>query len=277
MFRLCHLLILLLASFVAVGCGDVYRNNDVFVLLDANAGKEIHEAYVPLSLGKYQYMDPYKYEGKYKKATEGNDLEARKNARNELLGQMLAISDLDTAGHLSRATGTQINANVFLGSANLALTGAAAVASGGTSQAFAAAATGLGGFRELFNNQVYRDALIQSLVSLIIADRRARRAELQLKQGQPIDQYSVEEAIGDAYDYHARGSFYYGLTLVRQAADEKAKEKTQPLDEKSKSVLNQAASTQKAAESRAKANEYQEKANEIEAQRRLMNLNSTPR
>jgi hypothetical protein len=35
-----------------------------------------------------------------------------------------------------------------------------------------------------------------------------------------ITDYSVQQAVNDAIEYHDHGSFYYGLTLIRQSAEE---------------------------------------------------------
>lgn len=141
-------------------------------------------------------------------------------ARNSLQSRMMAVSDADVAGHLSRITGTQIVFNTVTGALALGTSAAATLSGGGAGTALAATTTGLLGFKSLFNDEVYRNTLVETLVDCINADRGLLRKKMLFNQRKLITDYSVQQAVNDAIEYHDHGSFYYGLTLIRQSAEE---------------------------------------------------------
>jgi hypothetical protein len=140
-------------------------------------------------------------------------------ARNQLQNAMLRISDESTALYLAKVKAAENNGNLFLGAATLGLSGGASVAGSATAKALAAAATGTGGARELFNDQIFRNALVETMVAAIEADRAQFKQQIISNQSQPIYKYDVEAAIQDANEYHLKGSFYHGLDLIRSAAE----------------------------------------------------------
>jgi hypothetical protein len=142
-----------------------------------------------------------------------------KLARNELQGIMIGLSDKEVSRHLSEVTGTQITVNMVLGAAALGTSGAGAVATTAMAKVFSAMAAGFTGVKSLFNEEVYRNALIQTLVGSIISKRNEIRAEIEVSQEKSIHDYSVTQAINDVRQLNESGSFYYGLTLIREAAD----------------------------------------------------------
>jgi hypothetical protein len=150
-------------------------------------------------------------------AQAGTD--AARIARNQLQNAIMRVSDQMTAAHLSELKSTENNGNILLGATTLGLTGGASVAGAATAKALAAAATGTGGARELFNNQVYRNALVETLIGAIEADRITFGGQIRAKQAKPIADYDVEAALRNACEYHLRGSFYHGLALIREAAE----------------------------------------------------------
>lgn len=148
--------------------------------------------------------------------------EERRTARNALQDALINVSADNTSIHLAGLRAAESNINVFLGAAGIGLSGGAAVATGAAAQALAAAATGMQGARALVNEQVYRNALTESIIRLIEADRAATLVDIHRKQAEPIGLYGVEAAIADANIYHLKGSFYHGLALLRAAAEAKA-------------------------------------------------------
>ncbi len=158
-------------------------------------------------------------------AVNGTNEEARMIARNQLQNAIMRLSDQMTASHLSELKSTENFGNILLGAATLGLTGGASVAAPVTAKAFSASATGTGGARELFNNQVYRNALLETLIGSIESDRQEFAMTITRKQTNSILKYDAESAIRDANEYHQRGSFYHGLALIREAAEKSNQDK----------------------------------------------------
>lgn len=155
----------------------------------------------------------------YSQAIKLDDAENARIARNRLQTTIMTLSDKAVATHLSRVTGVEIDSNILMGGAALAAAGEAALGPPATAKTFAQVAAGLIGFRGIFNDQVYKNTLVQSLVGSIISDRNKCRAQIQASQSLSITNYPADQAIADASDFHSRGSFYYGLTLIRDAAE----------------------------------------------------------
>ncbi len=179
-------------------------------------------------------------------------------ARNELVLKMLEVSDYNCSQHLSRVTGFQIEVDLISGMATLGLAGAATVATGGTAQALAAAATATTGFGTLFNDTVYRNALVQTLVGTI----RSRREEFYKGEIEPnleksVADYEPGKAISQIRQYHEMGSFYVGLTFIREAAERSNQSRTGVIDETMQANLSTAL-----AEAQLKRNTAQKKADD---------------
>lgn len=142
-----------------------------------------------------------------------------KIARNELQEIMIGLSDREVARHLSEVTGTQITVNMVLGAAALGTSGAGALASTSMAKVFSGMASGFTGAKSLFNEEVYRNALVQTIVSSVISKRNEIRAEIQASQEKSVIEYSMDHAINDVRRLNETGSFYYGITLIKEAAE----------------------------------------------------------
>jgi 23S rRNA pseudoU1915 N3-methylase RlmH len=153
---------------------------------------------------------------------------AAKTARTKLQEKIMEVSNNEVAGHLSRVTSTQVTVNILLGGASTALSGAASLATGNNASTLSELSTVTGAFRSLFNEQVYRNALVETLVAAIASDRNKFLSDIRnLKQTLPIDEYCVQAAIHDMVRYHDKGSFYHGLTLIREAAEAENRKRLQ--------------------------------------------------
>jgi hypothetical protein len=142
-----------------------------------------------------------------------------KIARNELQEIMIGLSDREVARHLSEVTGTQITVNMVLGAAALGTSGAGALATTSMAKVFSGMASGFTGAKSLFNEEVYRNALVQTIVSSVISKRNEIRTEIQASQDKSILEYSMDHAINDVRRLNETGSFYYGITLIKEAAE----------------------------------------------------------
>jgi hypothetical protein len=164
----------------------------------------------------------------YEIANDHTLQDAAQTARNKLQEKIMEVSNNEVAGHLSRVTGTQVTVNILLGGASTALSGAASLATGSDASLLSELSTGTGAFRSLFNEQVYRNALVETLVAAIASDRNKFLSDIRnLKQTLPIDEYCVQAAIHDMGRYHNKGSFYHGLTLIREAAEAENRKRLQ--------------------------------------------------
>jgi hypothetical protein len=133
---------------------------------------------------------------------------------------MMTLSDQIISKHLSGITGLQVEVNTMMGTTAMGLSAAAATAAAPLAGYLAEASTSVGAGQSLINDQVYRDALVQSLVGAIETDRAQLASDIHERQQKSTQDYPVEAAIADANDYHQRGSFYHGLVLIRAAAEE---------------------------------------------------------
>ncbi len=226
------------------GCGTVHRVEPI-LRTDRNSALPWRGSQSGLgALGQsVSFINPYTYNpdevdfdndqrlirGKpslHRIASDAADMDKARLARNRLQSAILAVSDETTAVHLSAIKSTDNVMNLIFGGATSALAGGATVASTEAAKGLAAAATGTNAFRSLFNEQVYRNALSESLIQAILADREKFHIEvIQVRQKEGIDTYPVEAAIRDASVYHERGSFYHGLSLIRKAVEKETKEK----------------------------------------------------
>lgn len=227
-------------ALLTTGCSSLYKPDPI--LITAYKDTFPWEGTRFLSLGeKGVYLNPYTYNpgdtatgtvSLWKIATDNNKAaKDRVAARNLLQNAVLRISDQVTAHHLAKLKGYENNTNLILGSAALGLTGGAAVAGEAAAKALAVAATGVVGARELFNDQVFRNALIETIIAAIEADRSKYLEDvIHAGQKKPIEEYDVEAALKDANEYHFRGSFYHGLGLVRDAAEKENNRKREALE-----------------------------------------------
>ena len=204
----------------AAGC-STYQVSDV-VSTHKDRKTSWYKAGVGVEMiNPYQFTPPGETEALYKTAASGTDEHLKMVARNRLQTVVMTLSDKAVAKHLSKVTGTEVTVNMLFGAGALAATGGAAVAPASAAKAFTQTAGGLIGMKGIFNDEVYKSALVQTLIASIIADRNLLRATIKASQMLSTSNYSVDEALLDANEYHSRGSFYYGLTLIRQAAEEK--------------------------------------------------------
>ena len=167
-------------------------------------------------INPHQYRLPGDKQSLYLQARDRSDPTNAAAARDALQTMMIQLSDKATARHLARVTGTRINVDLFFGGAALAATGVGAVGSPALARAASATAVGLLGFKSLFGEEVYRNALVHSLVGAIISDRQKIKSDMAASRQKTTLLYSIDDALEDIRTLHDHGSFYYGLTLIKQ-------------------------------------------------------------
>ena len=222
---------LMLAAFLT-GCASNYHTPPIFNTRQARVETWVKDKWYNCTDAdgprtRREFINPYSYnptaplDGKsskllkdrkdsfYAKATApGTDAE-RKQARNQLQNAILRLSDNATARHLAGLKASENGANLILGGAAIGLSSGATVAATETAKLLSAAAASAGGLRGLANEQLYRNALGETIVRAIETDRSQFLTTIIIpNQQRPVEEYDMEAAIRDANEYHQRGSFY---------------------------------------------------------------------
>jgi len=225
-----------MASVVGLaGCNKNYRVDPVMSTSQCS-GIPWTETSATAGLGTtdVEKINPYTYNGSTKEGVSGKsfyatasdpdepDLEKRKEARNQLQSAIMRISDESTAIHLTAIKAAENNTNLFLGLPALGMSAAATVSPLGAANSLSAASTALQGSRSFINEQVFRNTLFESIILLIEGDRKAKKEAIRAKWNDSIAEYNVEAALQDAAEYHQAGSFYHGLSLLADAANDRA-------------------------------------------------------
>jgi hypothetical protein len=238
--------VFLLLGSILIGCGAAHKVNPI-TKDDDKTTVWLACPTTPLCTfwldEEIEYINPYTYnptcrndntacDSFYKIATDTKkDGTEREQARNELQAAMLGVSERAVSKHMADMKATETNVNLLFGAATSALTGGATVAGEVTARTLTAAATGTNAARSLFTEQVYRNALTDTLISAIQTDRKYMREQIEARRKLPIDQYDVESAIMDAKLFHEQGSFYHGLSLIKEASEKAINEKKDNLKE----------------------------------------------
>jgi hypothetical protein len=235
----------LFLAILLAGCGTTYRTETII-----NTSKPYAEIWtkrrVTINYCDHNfYINPYTYNPAAKRKKDGKSIHdpsdslfvlatssssesAARDARNRIQDAIISVSTDETQQHLANLKATENNINTLFGAAAIGLSGGATVAAATTARALSAAATGAGGFRALYNEQTYRNALVDSLIRAIETDRADFLANvIRPRQTNSVHDYTVESAIMDAKEFHKRGSFYYGLTLIRQDVERANASRTQ--------------------------------------------------
>lgn len=236
-----------LTAILITGCGTDYRIHSV-INTDKNYAITWEMGWNPWKAPRhfitepgatYTYINPYTYnpaamtnfadkqlpdlsKSLYFKASifNKNSTEQAEQmyCRNQLQDAILTVIKEATERHLAQIKSVENNGNLLLGAATLGLSGGASVASGTAAQALAASAAGTAGARSLFNEQVFRQTFLESIVRLIKRSQEDYLNIIRERQINDIVHYTVEAAIRDAKEYESRGSFYHGLVLLQEAS-----------------------------------------------------------
>lgn len=134
-------------------------------------------------------------------------------ARDKAQDSMLLWSDEVCADHLSRILGISDTVNLVSGTTALFTAIATPVVNGiQTKEILAAISAAAGGFRSLWNEEVYGDLLGSTILLAINQARQEyREAILSRRSGATLQDYSPSMALLDVGRYHESCSFYVGL------------------------------------------------------------------
>ncbi len=139
--------------------------------------------------------------------------------RNEMQNAALRLAKDESANHLARVMADENVSNIILGLATIGLAGGATVAGGSTGRALAGAAAGTSGARGLVNDEVFRGTFVESIISLIRVSQNEMEGLIQAKQRLPLQEYTLEAAIGDVKEFENRSSLYHGLSQLKTAVE----------------------------------------------------------
>ena len=165
-----------------------------------------------------------------------NKLQARvnsattENLRNDLIEDLLTISDSSCARHQASVIAGLNTWNVTTGSLSSLLSAIGTVTGGETTKAALAAGAGfVNSSRSLVNEEVYAKAIGTTIVRATMAAREKQNAEISTGMNKPLADYPVKEALRDVYNYQNKCSFYYGLVEITKAIEQRKRSKPEIL------------------------------------------------
>ncbi|GFD91024.1 hypothetical protein KUL152_32500 [Tenacibaculum sp. KUL152] len=154
-----------------------------------------------------------------------------KALRNALVEDLLTISDRVCARHQSSIIAGLNTWNVATGTLTSLLTALGTVTGGETAKAaLSASASFTNSTRSLVNEEVYAKALGTTIVKATMSARDKQLAKINTGMSQPLDQYSVQSALRDVYNYQNRCSFYFGLVEITKALEQRKRSKAEILE-----------------------------------------------
>jgi hypothetical protein len=89
----------------------------------------------------------------------------------------------------------------------------------GTTRALAAGAAFSGATRDLIRSEVYAKSFATAIVRACDDERKDYRLLLESRMRRPLDEYPIDLAMVDIAEYHKRGSFWHGLSVVIERAN----------------------------------------------------------
>lgn len=140
--------------------------------------------------------------------------------RNEVIDALMAASDRKCGRYIAFLQQYDANVNSTFGIATQAAATLAAIATGGTAQALAAAAGIAGGTRNTLNQSHFNNQTIGVLANAFENGRSVQRTEISALQSLPPGQYTLMRGIQDATRYHSNCSIVVGLKEAQRSVEE---------------------------------------------------------
>ncbi|MBX3322183.1 MAG: hypothetical protein KF757_04255 [Phycisphaeraceae bacterium] len=149
----------------------------------------------------------------YRRATEST------TDRNRLIADLMHLSERIAVIHLSSILAAEDMWEISLGTARNSLAGLAAVLDpSGTTRGLAAGAAFAGATGDLLRSELYAKSFATAIVRACDDERRDYRISMESRMTQTIDKYPIDLALVDLVEYHKRGSFWHGLSVVVERA-----------------------------------------------------------
>lgn len=154
---------------------------------------------------------------KYGEGSAGQNDELRLR-RNRVQDRIIMASNQACDVYKRHLLAIQSVVNYTYGNFELLTAGLGAVLKpAGTSRALAAAAAVLSGSRAEWNDDFFRKLLAEVITRGISVERQTYGNFITQQKREPIDKYSVEEAIADALQYHSKCTLIAGLENAQKS------------------------------------------------------------
>jgi len=167
--------------------------------------------------GEAAYAQPY-----YHTALWGTTDGEKKAARNNLQNAMFGVSDRVFDDHMSSVFAGQDTANLLFGFTAIGFT--ATGAAGASAELMGALATAVLGAKATLNEEVYAKQIAETISRAIKEDRERQKQLIRVWHDRSMTAYPLEAAIADAKAYHSSGSFFHGLELILESAQDAARD-----------------------------------------------------
>jgi 7-cyano-7-deazaguanine synthase in queuosine biosynthesis len=142
--------------------------------------------------------------------------------RNRLASLLLKHSDDVCVEEMGRMTSYEATTNTSLSVANTVFTAVANIVTGErAAEILTGGANIANASRDHVNAHVYRNQVAYAISRAITGERTKQRTALQARFPETVKDFTVDEAIRAANDYHGTCSFYRGLELVIAAVNER--------------------------------------------------------
>lgn len=140
--------------------------------------------------------------------------------RNRLQTIIMEQSDAMCEEHKGEIVETASSSNLFLNIGTSALSGTAAVVKGALAKSALAAGAGFTSATAAeISDKVYQRLFVGTIVRAIDKSREEKAKLIGTDRAKAIEDYTVDDAIRDAQDYHQRCSFYQGIVLLNEAIE----------------------------------------------------------
>jgi len=140
--------------------------------------------------------------------------------RNELQSLVMRRSNAICDQHKGDILANAAVTNVGLGVGGVITSALGAALVGTRAKTNLAAATAvLTGTQAHINQEFYQKQFAGTIITAINTSRAGQKTEIDQKRRQPLGDYSIDDALIDAQDYHYRCSFYHGVAQVTKAVD----------------------------------------------------------
>jgi hypothetical protein len=151
---------------------------------------------------------------------DGTKARYGKVQRNEVIDGLMAASDRKCGRYIAFLQQYDANVNSTFGIAAQAAATIAAITTGGTAEALAAAASIAGGTRNTLNQSHFNNQTVGVLANAFENLRREQREKIAELQNKPPEEYTLMRGLQDATRYHANCSIVVGLKEAQRAVEE---------------------------------------------------------
>lgn len=138
-----------------------------------------------------------------------------KQERNIAISTLMLTSEEICLKHRRNMYGNEAGSNLFLGSFTNLFSGVATVILPATSKSiFSALALFTNAERSLVNESIYKKMLVTAIDDKTVTKRDELALNISTKMKEPIEEYSVAQAMYDVSAFHSKCSFMEGLRFA---------------------------------------------------------------